>query len=125
MVKSVVYTLTAIALCLALFIGVHIYMGKQFSEFHDAVETLYKKVEDKTANREDGFAVRSMWTQKKSHLHIFVPHNDISYVDYWLSEACGLIYCGECELALGKLEVLLEITKNLPGGYALKLENVF
>ncbi|MCI9407528.1 MAG: DUF4363 family protein [Clostridia bacterium] len=125
MVKSVVYTLTAIALCLALFIGVHIYMGKQFSEFHDAVETLYKKVEDKTANREDGFAVRSMWTQKKSHLHIFVPHNDISYVDYWLSEACGLIYCGEFELALGKLEVLLEITKNLPGGYALKLENVF
>ncbi len=125
MVKSVVYTLTAIALCLALFIGVHIYMGKQFSEFHDAVETLYKKVEDKTANREDGFAVRSMWTEKKSHLHIFVPHNDISYVDYWLSEACGLIYCGEFELALGKLEVLLEITKNLPGGYALKLENVF
>ncbi len=125
MVKSVVYTLTAIALCLALFIGVHIYMGKQFSEFHDAVETLYKKVEEKTANREDGFAVRSMWTEKKSHLHIFVPHNDISYVDYWLSEACGLIYCGEFELALGKLEVLLEITKNLPGGYALKLENVF
>ncbi len=125
MVKSVVYTLTAVALCLALFIGVHIYMGKQFSEFHDAVETLYKKVEDKTANREDGFAVRSMWTEKKSHLHIFVPHNDISYVDYWLSEACGLIYCGEFELALGKLEVLLEITKNLPGGYALKLENVF
>ena len=66
-----------------------------------------------------------MWTEKKSHLHIFVPHNDISYVDYWLSEACGLIYCGEFELALGKLEVLLEITKNLPGGYALKLENVF
>ena len=125
MVKSVVYTLTAIALCLALFIGVHIYMGKQFSEFHDAVETLYKKVADQTANREDGFAVRSMWTEKKSHLHIFVPHNDISYVDYWLSEACGLIYCGEFELALGKLEVLLEITKNLPGGYALKLENVF
>ena len=125
MVKSVVYTLTAVALCLALFIGVHIYMGKQFSEFHDAVETLYKKVEDKTANREDGFAVRSMWTEKKSHLHIFVPHNDISYVDYWLSEACGLIYCGEFELALGKLEVLLEITKNLPGGYALKRENVF
>ena len=125
MVKSVVYTLTAIALCLALFIGVHIYMGKQFSEFHDAVETLYKKVEDKTANREDGFAVRSMWTEKKSHLHIFVPHNDISYVDYWLSEACGLIYEGEYGLALGKIEVLKEIVKNLPDAYTLKLENIF
>ena len=125
MVKSIIYTLTAIALCLALFIGVDIYLNKQFDEFHDAVETLYKKVEDNTANREDGFAVRTMWTEKKSNLHIFIPHNDISYVDYWLSEACGLIYSEEYELALGKLEVLLEITKNLPGGYSLKLENVF
>ena len=125
MVKSVVYTLTAIALCLALFIGVHIYMGKQFSEFHDAVETLYKKVEDKTANREDGYAVKSLWTDKKSKLHIFIPHNDISYIDYWLSEACGLIYCKEYDLALGKLEVLQEIIKNLPDAYTLKLENIF
>ena len=125
MVKSIIYTLTAFILCLALFIGVEIYVKNQFDDFHEALNTLYRKVEDETANREDGYAVKKMWTDKKSKLHIFIPHNDISYVDYWLSEACGLIYNKQYELALGKIEVLQEITKNLPGGYSLKLENIF
>lgn len=125
MVKSIIYTAVALLLCVALFIGVDIYINNEFEEFHDAVETLYKKVENNTANREDGYAVREMWADKKSKLHIFVPHNDISYLDYWLSEACGLIYCGDYELALGKLEVLKEITENLPGAYSFKLENIF
>ena len=125
MVKSLIYTATALVLCLALFIGVEIYLNKQFDEFHDALGTLYTKVENKTANRDDGYAVRQMWTDKKSKLHIFIPHNDISYVDYWLSEACGLIYKQQYDLALGKIEVLQEITKNLPDGYKLKLENIF
>ena len=125
MVKSIIYTITAFILCLALFIGVEIYLNKQFGEFNDVLESLYRKVEDKTANREDGYAVREMWADKKRKLHIFIPHNDISYIDYWLSEACGLIYCKDYDLALGKIEVLEEITQNLPGGYSLKLENVF
>lgn len=125
MVKSIIYIAVAFLLCLATFIGVEIYLNKQFNEFHEAIGTLYRKVEDETANREDGYALKSMWTDKKSKLHIFIPHNDISYIDYWLSEACGLIYCGEYELALGKIEVLQEISKNLPGGYSLKLENIF
>ena len=125
MVKSTIYILAALLLCIGLFVGVDIYLDKQFEEFHDAVETLYKKVEEETANREDGYAVKEMWTDKKSKLHIFVPHNDISYVDYWLNEACALIYCGNYDLALGKIEVLKEISKTLPGGYEFKLENVF
>ena len=124
MVKSIIYSVVAFLLCLATFIGVDIYLNKQFDEFHEALEALYRKVENETANREDGYALREMWADKKSKLHVFIPHNDISYIDYWLSEACGLIYCGEYELALGKIEVLQEITKNLPGGYSLKLENI-
>ena len=124
MVKSIIYTVVAFLACLGLFIGVEIYLDRQFDEFHDALQTLYKKVEDRTANREDGYAVKEMWSDKKSKLHVFIPHNDISYIDYWLSEACGLIYCKEYDLALGKIEVLQEITKNLPDAYTLKLENI-
>ena len=125
MVKSVTYVIVALILCLATFIGVDIYLHRQFNEFHDAVQVLYRKVEDKTATREDGFALRSMWADKKKNLHIFIPHNDVSYIDYWLSEACGLIYCEQYDLALGKSEVLQEITKNLPDGYSFKFENIF
>ena len=86
---------------------------------------MYDKTENKTASREDGYAVRALWDDKKSKLQIFVPHNDISYVDYWLSETCGLIYTGKYELALGKLEVLKEIVKHLPAAYNVRLENLF
>lgn len=125
MVKSIITTLTAIALCLGFFIWTHFYLYNEFSAFHAALETLYDKVENEEANREDAYAVKTMWENKKSRLHIFVPHNDISYLDYWLNEACGLIYNGNYDLALGKIEVLLEITENLPDAYSVKLENVF
>ena len=125
MVKSIIYTLVAIALCLGVFFGTQYYIGSEFKGFHSALETLYDKIENQTATREDAYAVRSMWTDKKSKLQTLIPHNDISYVDYWLSEACALIYQDEYSLALGKIEVLLEITKNLPDAYSVKLENVF
>ncbi|MGN1372775.1 MAG: DUF4363 family protein [Candidatus Coproplasma sp.] len=125
MVRSIIYTIVAAVLSVGFFIWTDLYIADQFGQFHDALETLYYKVEDETANREDAYAVKDMWSDKKEKLHVFIPHNDISYVDYWLSEACSLIYNGEYELALGKLEVLKEITKNLPDAYVIKLENVF
>lgn len=125
MVKSIVYTLVAIALCIGVFLGTQFYIDNQLSEVHGALETLYDKIEQQTASREDAYSVKTLWATKKSRLQIFIPHNDISYVDYWLSEACALIYNGEYDLALGKIEVLLEITKNLPDAYTVKLENVF
>lgn len=125
MVKSIVYTLVAIALSVGFFIWSQYYINTQFAQVHGALETLYDKIEEETASREDAYAVRDLWNDKKSKLHVLIPHNDISYVDYWLSEACTLIYEKHYDLALGKIEVLLEITKNLPDAYSVKLENVF
>ena len=125
MVKSVIYTLVAIALCLALFLGTHFFLKGQFGEFNAALDELYKKTENHQVNREDGYAIKSMWKNKKSKLQVFVPHNDISYIDYWLNEACGLIYTQNYDLALGKIEVLKEITESLPSSYGISLENVF
>lgn len=124
MVKAISYTLAAIAICVGLFIFSEIYINKQFNEFSGALDTLYSKIEDRTATREDGTAVRTLWNDKKSKLQVLLPHNDISYVDYWLSEACGLLYNGEYALALGKIEVLKEIAKNMPDSYGIRLENI-
>lgn len=125
MVKAISYTAVAIALCAGLFIFTQWYLGNEFNEFSSALETLYEKIDDKTATEQDGYAVREMWKDKKSKLHVFIPHNDISYIDYWLSECCGLLKTGNFELALGKIEVLKEITQNLPDAYSVKFENIF
>ena len=125
MVKAICYTVAAILICIGLFIFVEWYLDKQFDEFSAALDSLYTKIEDETATAEDGYAVRTLWEDKKSKLQILVPHNDISYVDYWRSEACGLLHNGQYDLALGKIEVLKEISKNLPDAYSIKLENIF
>ena len=54
MVKSIAYTLTAVALCIGLFVFTEIYLKKQFDEFHGALDALYEKIEDETATRSDG-----------------------------------------------------------------------
>jgi len=125
MVKAISYTLTAIVLCVALFVFAELYLDKQFDEVHAALETLYEKIENETATRDDCIAVRALWDDKKQKLHVLIPHNDISYVDYWLNETCGLLNYKNYEFALGKIEVLKEITKKLPDAYSLKLENIF
>ena len=56
MVKSICYTLAAILLCLGIFIYAEIFLNRQFEEFSKALDTLYTKVENRTATREDGYA---------------------------------------------------------------------
>jgi len=101
------------------------YIGQQFALFNSAVKTLYDKTQSGEAVREDAHAVRSLWEDKKEKLHIFIPHNDIAQIDYYLSEACALIYKSDFTPALGKIEVLLEISAALPNAYRVRLENIF
>ena len=125
MVKSIIYTVTALALCLGFFFWTQGYLYGQFTEFGEAIETLYDKTEERLSNREDAYAVKSMWSDNKQKLHIFIPHNDISYVDYRLNEALSLIYTDDFSEALSNLEIVRQMAKNLPDNYTLKLENIF
>lgn len=124
-----VRTLASIFIALALLLGVSFYeiyyVDKKFGEFSEQVETLYEKVENKTATRQDAEAVRTSWNKKKESLHIWVPHTDISYIDYWLSEGLGLIYTEKYDEALSKLEVIIEICEHIPGTYTFSWENIF
>lgn len=125
MVRTIISILIAALLLLGACLFEANYIHREFDEFHAVLVTLYEKTDNQTANEEDAKAVRQLWEEKKRHLHVWVPHTDISYVEYWLSEAVGLIYMKRYDEALPKLEVLLEITKNLPGTYSLDPENVF
>ncbi len=125
MVKSIIYTLVAAALCLAFFLFSETYVNTQFEDFHRAVTALYDKVENESANDGDVKAVCCMWEEKKSRLHIFIPHNDISQIDYYLSEAGGFIREGRYEHALAKLEAVSHMAQSLPSSYSINLENVF
>lgn len=121
--------IASILISFALLCGVSIYnlafVNNTFTRFSEELTALYRKTEEKRATREDAEAIRISWNKKKESLHVWIPHNDISYIDYWLSEGLSYIYTEDYDDALSKIEVLLEITENIPSAYSLSLENVF
>ena len=125
MVKSIIYTLTAIAMCAGLFVFTEKYVGGQFDDLYGAANALYEKTEEGSATENDALAVRALWEDKKSRLHIFIPHNDIAQIDYCLSEARGHLAAGNEELALAKIEMVVRLSRSLPSSYSVRLENVF
>lgn len=125
MVRSIIYTATAIALCVAFFVFTEIYVGEQFGRLTEAAAELRRKTEEGEASENDALAVQALWDDKKSKLHIFIPHNDIAQIDYCLSEARGHLAAGNAELALAKIETVVRLSRSLPSSYSVRLENVF
>lgn len=125
MVKSIIYTLTAIALCATLFVFTEYYLSSQFGIVYDAANALYDKIEGGEATAADAEALRMLWEDKKSKLHIFIPHSDIAQIDLYLAQADGHIREGDMGLALAKTEVIKRLAQSLPCSYSVKLENVF
>lgn len=125
MVKS----LTAIAVTLALLFGAALfewfYVTEEFGAFQEELETLYQKADGGTANGEDARAVQTSWENRKQKLHVWIPHNDISRMDDYMSETVRLIAEEEYDLALAKIEIMLHLTKCLPDTYKPAVENIF
>ncbi len=125
MVKSISLTLAALLLSICLFVFTERYLDDRFGKFYDAVDTLYEKTEQGKANAEDAEAVRTLWATERSRLHVFIPHNDITYVDHRLNTALSYIYTENYSDALANLEVVLQMAKTLPGNYKMSIENIF
>ena len=125
MVKTIITTL---AVSLLLFFGVILesnYIKTEFNELHANFSTLYEKVEQESANKQDVLAVQQNWLKKKSRLHIFIPHNEIKEIDLWLSETVTLVEQEKWEDALSKIEVLKELVEQIPNTFKVTIENVF
>ena len=100
------------------------FVNKQFDEFNSVLQVLYEKVDNETATQDDVYAVQKNWIDKKKVLHVFIPHNDIKEFDLWLSESSTLVRDKKWEDAISKIEVLIELTEQIPMSFVLALENI-
>lgn len=125
MVKTILSLLIAAGLLFAAAFGEYFFVNGQFNSFESALLTLNEKVRDESAGRGDAESVRSLWEEKKRKLHAVIPHNDISYIDYWLGEAVSFIESEDYVQALSKIEVLITLCEQIPQTYALTFENIF
>lgn len=121
--------ITSILIALSLLVGAAFFewwfVDDQFQSFGNEIRSLYDKVENGDASSADAEAVFRSWESRKDKLHVWFPHNDITRVDDYFSEAMRLIDDGNDTLALAKLEILLVLCENLPDTYRLTLPNIF
>ena len=125
MVKSLIAIASAAVLLAGAVFFEWFFVERQFKSFHDELSALYLKAEDETANGEDAKAVQTSWENKKDKLYVWIPHNDISRIDDYMSETVRLIAEKEYPLALAKLEIIMHLTHCLPDTYKPSLENIF
>lgn len=125
MVKSLTAIAIAVALLVGLGIGEWVSVNKEFESFGEELETLYDKAESGAANGEDAKAVQASWEHKKESLHVWIPHSDITRIDDYMSETVRLVAEKEYALALPKIEILIHLAHCLPATYSPAIENIF
>ena len=115
--------IVAIILLTGAFLG-DFYVNNQFEEFNGATTVLYQKVQEKTATKEDVYTLQKVWISKKRTLHAFISHTEIKELDMWISECATLVYDKEWEDAISKVEVIKELTEQIPKTFKLSWENL-
>ncbi len=125
MIRTVVSVLITLLLIFGLSFYEAYYVNTVFDFFHETLEALYQKAESGTATYEDGTAVRTYWNKKRERLHVWLPHTALQEVDYQLNEAIGYLYVKDYQNAVPKIEVLLTLSKTIPGSYSFGVENIF
>lgn len=124
MVKTVISIIIVSLIILVGSIYENNFVNRQFDEFHEVLSVLYEKIEDETAIEDDVYAVQKNWLDKKKVLHSFIPHNDIKEVDLWLAESATLVKDKEWEDAISKIEVLIELSEQIPKTFVLSWANI-
>ncbi|MBQ9729244.1 MAG: DUF4363 family protein [Clostridia bacterium] len=125
MVKTAISIFISLGLILIVSYFEIAYVNSTFSDFRELLTVLYLKVQSGKATYEDGYATLTFWEDKKDVLHVWLPHTSINNVENELSEAMGYLRQENCEDALPKIEILINLTHSIPESYAIKIKNVF
>jgi hypothetical protein len=125
MVKTIISIIITFLLIASLATFELFYVNTTFEEFRSILCGLHEKAEDSCATHEDGLAVQKFWDDKKKYLHVWLPHTSIEGVDVHLSEALGYLYEGRYTDALPKIEVLIDMSENIPHVFELDWGNIF
>ena len=125
MVKSII-SMIAVAIILAAgMIFETAFIHGEFKELAAETEILYDKIEAKTANENDVYALQTKWVIAKEKLHAFISHNEIKEFDLWIAETVKLVSAEMWDEALSKIEVVMELEEQIPKTFEFSWANVF
>ncbi len=124
MVKSIISVIITLSL---IFVGGSMethYINKSFKELNTLATINQIKADDEIITSEDIATLQKLWVKKKKSLHAVIPHNEIKEIELWISEAVKCVKNGKLEDASVKLEVVAELTEQVPKNFAISFENI-
>ena len=97
---------------------------KQFDEFKSSVSECLDKANAKTLTVNDINELSTDWEDKRKYLHVFIPHTEIKEIGLWLSEATAFAEYNNMEETADKLQVIYDLSKQIPDNFRIKIENI-
>ena len=97
---------------------------KQFDEFKKSVSICKDKADEETLTLTDMKDLQSGWEDKRKYLHVFIPHTEIKEIGLWLSEAIAFTEYDNMEETSDKLQVIYDLSCQIPENFRIKIENI-
>lgn len=124
MVKDLISIIVSAAFLTGIAIAEDATIKKSFGEFSTYAQVLYLKEQDESATVDDALILQKNWLKFKSKLHVYIPHNEIKEMDLWVSECVGYTKAKNFKEAKSKLEVIIELTQQIPKTFKFDIENI-
>jgi hypothetical protein len=124
MKKVLITIICSILLLVAGGIYEQVVVLKQFDEFKSSVAKCLDKANAKTLTVNDINELSTDWEDKRKYLHVFIPHTEIKEIGLWLSEATAFAEFGNMEETADKLQVIYDLSKQIPDNFRIKIENI-
>jgi len=124
MVRSIVSA--AVAALLIIFGGIaeNIYLTKTFDNLTKTFTRLEEDILNETCDEKEVDDAQSLWLGEKQKLHAFIPHSDIKEVDLWVSETVAYVRLKNYEEAADKVQVILDLFRQIPRTFSIRIENL-
>ena len=124
MVKSILSVIITLSLIIFGAFIESFYVKKSFKELNQIAIVCQHKADDQTLSSNDTNLLQNTFLRKRKLLHVFIPHTEIKEMELWISESVKCAKDLNYQDASLKLEVVIELTEQIPNNFKLTWQNI-
>ena len=124
MVKSILSVIITLSLIIFGAFIESFYVKKSFKELNQIAIVCQHKADEQTLSSNDTNLLQNTFLRKRKLLHVFIPHTEIKEMELWISESVKCAKDLNYQDASLKLEVVIELTEQIPNNFKLTLQNI-
>ena len=124
MVKSILSVIITLSLIIFGAFIESFYVKKSFKELNQIAIVCQHKADEQTLSSNDTNLLQNTFLRKRKLLHVFIPHTEIKEMELWISESVKCAKDLKYQDASLKLEVVIELTEQIPNNFKLSWQNI-